>query len=46
MTVSDYMHELDPEKVKKIEEENGITLDEIEKAEQQKAHNNIDENKS
>ncbi len=46
MTVSDYMHELDPEKVKKIEEENGITLDEIEKAEQQKAHDNTDDNKS
>jgi len=33
MTVSDYMQELDPEKIKKLEEQNGIKLDEIEKVE-------------
>ena len=43
MTVSDYIHELDPEKIKKIEEQNGISVDDIEKAERQKSDENPDD---
>ncbi len=40
MSVSDYMHELAPDKVRKIEEENGISLNEIERAEQCQSEDN------
>ena len=43
MTVSDYIHELDPEKVKKIEDKNGITVDDIEKADRQKSTEKTDD---
>jgi hypothetical protein len=44
MTVSDYINELDPDKIKKLEEQNGITLDEIDKSEQNNSQENTDNN--